>query len=336
MEPVRGAHPWLWLISAALVLALLAASIFVPIPIFFAYLPGPIRDVEKLIDVSDARSYSSEGSLYLTTVSVDTQVTLLELAQAAFDEERSIVMQQDVTQGASLQELRRQQQEQIRASKRQAQQVALGALGFARPHGDGALVEATVKDSPAAGKIKPGDVIVEIDGSTVETTCDVGRGVDAHDIGEEVSVIVKRDGERKTIRLKSAPNPLDETSAFLGVHMSEVNYSFDPGFKISFATGEIAGPSAGLMLSLALYDRLTPEDLTAGREIAGTGEISCDGGVGPIGGIEQKVAAAEHKGAEIFLAPQANADAARSVADGIEIVAISTFDDAVEYLENLD
>ncbi len=179
-------------------------------------------------------------------------------------------------------------------------------------------------------------MIVAVDGQRVATTCDVGRAVDAHEVGDEVEVQLRRDGKKRTVRIEAAANPEDETSAFLGVVMQEINYRFDPGLEVTFETGEIAGPSAGLMFSLALYDRLTPEDLTGGRDIAGTGTIACDGGVGPIGGVEQKVAGAEDRGATIFLAPQGNAAAARAVADEIEIVPISTFDDAVEYLENLE
>jgi PDZ domain-containing protein len=117
--------------------------------------------------------------------------------------------------------------------------------------------------------------------------------------------------------------------------MRDVNYRFDPGIQVDVDTGRIGGPSAGLMLSLAIYDRLTPSDLTGGHVIAGTGTIACDGGVGPIGGIEQKVAGAEDKGAEIFLAPRGNAPSARQVADDIEIVAVDSFADALSYLEGL-
>ena len=336
LEPVRGVNPWLWLIGAGLSVALLAGAFFLPIPIFFSYLPGPVRDVEKLVEVKDARTYSSEGSLYLTTVSVDTQVTLFDLVQSIFDKEKTVVMQEEVTGGQSLRDLRRQQRQEIVASKRQAQQVALAALGFSRPEGDGARIRATVEDAPAHRKLLPGDIIVSIDGTKTDTTCDVGRAVDAREIGDEVEVVVRRDGERRTLSMKTAPNPQDPTSSFLGVVMEDVNYRFDPGFEIEFETGEIAGPSAGLMFSLALYDRLTPEDLTGGREIAGTGTIDCDGGVGPIGGVEQKVAGAEERGAEIFLSPQANAEAAKAAADEIEVVPVSTFDDALEYLENLE
>jgi PDZ domain-containing protein len=184
-------------------------------------------------------------------------------------------------------------------------------------------------------RLEPGDVIVSVDGQSVETPCDVGRAVDAVEIGDEISIVVRRDGKTQETTFRTITNPEDPKSAFLGIAMEPINYRFDPGVKVEFATGEIAGPSAGLMFSLALYDRLTPEDLTAGRRIAGTGTIRCDGGVGPIGGIEQKVAGAQNKGAEIFLAPQANFADAKAVADDIEVVPISTFDDAVAYLEGL-
>ncbi|HYI46419.1 MAG TPA: S16 family serine protease [Actinomycetota bacterium] len=335
IEPVKGVNPWLWIVSVILGIGIVAAAFFVPIPIFFAYLPGPVRDVEKLIEVSGARSYSSEGSLYLTTVSVDTQVTVFDMVSGLVDEEKSIVMQEEVTGSSTLEELQKEQRRQIVESKRYAQQVALSALGLAKPHGDGARITGILEDSPARGRLEPGDLIVSVDNDPVETPCDVGRSVDAVDLGGEITIIVRRDGKERTVSFKTIANPDDPTSSFLGIGMEPVNYRFDAGLKVEFATGEIAGPSAGLMFSLALYDRLTPEDLTSGRRIAGTGTIACDGGVGPIGGIEQKVAGAQHKGAEIFLTPQANVAAARAVADDIEIVPISTFDDAVEYLEGL-
>jgi PDZ domain-containing protein len=333
--PVKGVHPWLWVVSAVLCVGLLAAAFFVPVPIFFAYLPGPVKDVEKLIKVTDARTYSSEGSLYLTTVSVDTQVTVFDIVGGLFDDERSIVMQEDVTGGETLQQLQKEQRQQIIESKRYAQQVALSALGLARPHGDGARITGILENSPAVDRLEPGDVIVSVDGQPVETPCDVGHAVDAVEIGDEISIVARRNGKTQEISFRTIANPEDPKSAFLGIAMEPINYRFDPGVKVEFATGEIAGPSAGLMFSLALYDRLTPEDLTAGRRIAGTGTIACDGGVGPIGGIEQKVAGAQNKGAEIFLAPQANFADAKAVADDIEVVPISTFDDAVAYLEGL-
>jgi len=88
------------------------------------------------------------------------------------------------------------------------------------------------------------------------------------------------------------------------------------------------------MWALGLYDLLTPGDLTAGRTIAGTGQIGLDGTVYPIGGIEEKVVAAEHAGASVFLVPEGNLTAARSAGgDGMDLVPVASFQDAVDYLE---
>jgi PDZ domain-containing protein len=178
-------------------------------------------------------------------------------------------------------------------------------------------------------------VIVAIDGDAIQTTCDVGAVLGEKEVGDRVAISFERDGTRRRTDFTLAQNPLGP-GPFLGVEMRTVDFSFEPGVDVDFETGRIAGPSAGLMLSLALYDQLTPDDLTGGRQIAGTGTLECDGEVGSIGGIRQKVAAARAQGAEIFLAPEGNVAEAREVADGIEIVPITTFAEALGYLTGLE
>ena len=97
----------------------------------------------------------------------------------------------------------------------------------------------------------------------------------------------------------------------------------------------VGGPSAGLMFTLAVYNAVTPTDITGGRKIAGTGTINLDGTVGPIGGVQQKVAAAEAAGAEYFLSPVENYDDARSVARQIKVVKVATVDEALAFLQDL-
>lgn len=333
--PVKGRSGLKLVILALLVIVLVAAAFFAPIPIFYAYLPGPVRDVERLVDISEGRTYSSEGRLLLTTVSVDPQVTFSEVVESAFDDSTAIVMKDAVTGGRSLDELIDAQKEEMRRSKQAAQEVALAALGLGQPTGDGARVVQTLENSPASGVLKKGDVIVMVEGRTVQTTCDVGREIGSHKPGGDLTIRVKRDGKVKTFEIGTAQNPDDPDSAIIGVLMDDVNRRFAPGLEISFDTGKIGGPSGGLMMTLALYDQLTPEDITGGRSVAGTGTIDCDGGVGPIGGIEQKVAGAEQAGADVFLAPSGNVAAARGVAKDIEVVEVSTFDEAIRYLEGL-
>jgi Lon-like protease len=323
-----------WILAAAFlaVVAGVAVSLTIPIPIYYAQLPGPIRDVERLVDVEGRTTFSSEGELYMTTVSFDTRVTFAEWITAALDPTKKVVDRDQITGGLSFDELERIQIEEMKNSQSAAQVVAATALGSSPPTGDGARIASVVQE-PAEGELMPGDVIVGIDGSTVATICDVYRLLRDRHPGDEIEIEVERHSETMSFTLQAASTPVDPGHAFLGIAMTS-DYEFSPGFDVEFDTGRVAGPSAGLMLSLGLYDQLTPEDLTQGRAIAGTGTITCDGSVGPIGGIEQKIAAAEAAGAEVFLAPAANAGAARSVADDIEIVAVDTFGDAVEFLQS--
>jgi PDZ domain-containing protein len=331
----RRPRKWKMVLIAAGAAAFIVAAFSVPIPIIFGYLPGPVENVEELVAVSGATTYSSEGSLYLTTVSVDPQVTLVEWIAMVVDPTKAVVSKEEVTGGQSLDDLQRQQEQQMTDSKRDAEVVAISALGLANPSGDGAFVEGTVADQPADGVLREGDVIVSVNDEDTATLCDVGREIGEQDPGDEVRVQVLRDDRRVSLTLTAAENPTIPGRAYLGVAMRP-EYEFDPGLDVDFKTRDIAGPSAGLMFALGLYDMLTPEDLTDGRQVAGTGVIGCDGSVQPIGGVEQKIAGAERRGAEIFLSPKANAAAARTATEDVEVVAVETFDEAVTYLESLE
>jgi Lon-like protease len=333
VKPVAGIHPWRYVIAAIVLIVLVLATFLLPLSMYYIYLPGPARDVESLIDVSGAKTYSSEGSLFLTTVTVDTEVTLFDLIEAGFDSQKAVVNSSSLTQGGSLEDLEKQQKDEMTGSKLHAAEVALGALGLDTVTGDGVEVVATIPDSPADGVLTTGDKVVAINGQPVKTTCDVGKAMTPVEPGDSVSVTLIRDGKHKTIELPTTTNPQDGT-ALIGIEMKDIHFHFEPEVDVKFRTGDIGGPSAGLMFSLGLYDRLTPDDLTGGRQIAGTGTIDCSGRVGPIGGIEEKIAGAEREGAEIFLAPAADAPAAKKVADDLIVVSVGSFQDAVDYLES--
>jgi PDZ domain-containing protein len=336
IKPVRGPRVWLWLAWAIVSLVLLAASLYVPIPAFFEFLPGPVSDVEKLVEVENHDTYPSDGTMLLTTVSVDTEVTVAKMVVAMFSDSRQIVLKDQVTGGGSIEDLEEQQKIEMRTSKQQAMVVVLGELGVAEPKGSGARVAQTISGFPAEGVLEEDDVITAINDQPIRTTCDVQAAIRSTEPGEEMTLVVERGSEPESITVDTVENPNEPGTSFLGVAMEEVDYEFDSDIEVSFKTGDIAGPSAGLMFSLALYDKLGPEDLTGGRTIAGTGTIGCDGEVGPIGGIEQKIAAAEDAGAEVFLAPEANFAAAQGIADDMEVISVTNFDDALAYLEESD
>ncbi|MDQ3916580.1 MAG: PDZ domain-containing protein [Actinomycetota bacterium] len=328
--PVRGTSVLRIVVTALVAAAIVIGTFVVPIPVFFLYVPGPVRDVGELVEVEGAKTYSSEGRLYLTTINIKTTVTLFDVLAAAFDPARDVVMKEEVTGGQSIEDVRRQAEADMTASKQAARKTALGALGI--PAGDGARVVSTFEGTPAEDALRKGDVVVGVDGRRITSTCDVVGAFSERSAGDVIRMTVVRAGRRRTIPIETIEHPAQAGAPFAGFEMADV---LGDSIAVKFKTGEIAGPSAGLMFTLALYDRLTPDDLTDGRKIAGTGTIACGGVVGMIGGIEEKVAGAENQGADIFLAPEGNYAAAAEVADEIEVVSVATFDDAVEYLEGL-
>ena len=332
VDPVMSPSILRWLVAGVIVVGLALAAFLVPLPGVYAFLPGPVRDVETHVEITGAKTFSSEGSLYLTTVSVDTTVTFADYVETLFDPDKAVVDKEAVTGGNSPEEAERIQRQQMAQSKRSAEEVALEALGF---EGPGARIVRTVAGEPAHNVLKPDDVIFEIDGKAISSACDAGIAIREHEVGDLIRVTVERDGRLRTFRLELASNPDAPGHAFLGIEMRDPPGGFDPNVRVEIDTDNLGGPSAGLMFSLAIYDQLTPDDLTKGRSIAGTGTIQCDGHVGAIGGIEQKVSGAERRGAEIFLSPVDNLADAKRAADDIEVVAIDTFTDAIDYLEGL-
>ena len=124
-----------------------------------------------------------------------------------------------------------------------------------------------------------------------------------------------------------------EGEPMVGFLATTVNERFDFPFEIDIKTGNVGGPSAGLMMALNVYNNLVPNDITNSLVIAGTGTIEIDGSVGPVGGVKQKVIAAKRAGAELILVPTANFEEAKPLAtDSTNIVAIDSFEEALQVI----
>ncbi|MFC8130026.1 S16 family serine protease [Streptomyces sp. NPDC057302] len=111
--------------------------------------------------------------------------------------------------------------------------------------------------------------------------------------------------------------------------------------KVKVDLGKIGGPSAGLFLSLGIIDLLDGNgsggDLTGGRNIAGTGTISDEGKVGPVGGVSMKTQAAKRDGASVFLVPKAEcSDAQAELPKGLRLIPVTTLKGTVDALRSLE
>jgi PDZ domain-containing protein len=303
------------------------AAGWVPLP-YFALGPGPAREVAPLIHVDGAPTYGSSGRLVMTTVRF-TQVTALGAMVAWINPEQVVVDEETVyPPGLSPSEEEKRAISQMDQSKIDAAAVALSEVtAYPRDHGAGALVEFVGTDCPADGRLFPGDRIVRIDGERVDSKREASTLIDAVPGDEPIEFQVEADGEVNDVPVTRGPCPgVDDP--VIGIVLVD-SFPFD----ITIESGDVGGPSAGLMWAVGLYDLLTPGDLTRGRTIAGTGAIDLEGKVGPIGGIRDKVVAARDADADIMLVPRADFRELRDVDTGaLTLIPVSTFDEAVKAL----
>jgi PDZ domain-containing protein len=318
---------WRRLVLYGAVAAIAVAAVTVTLP-WYAIGPGPARAVQPLIRFDDRQRYESEGSFVLTSVRY-SPLTGFDLLLAWLDPDRGVVPREDLfPPGEDRDQEERRAISQMDTSKLDAAAVVLGELAdYPRSHGDGVLVQSVVSGCAADGELYPGDRILAIEGEEVDTWREASRAIQAAPSGETLVFDLSVDGVPETADLVREPCGGSEDPL---VGVSLIN-SFP--FDVAISSGEIGGSSAGLMWALGLYDLLTPGDLTGGRTIAGTGQIGLDGTVGPIDGVGQKIAAAADAGAAVFLLPEDNAETAVAAGDhGLELVPVSSFDEALAYL----
>ncbi|ODA75097.1 S16 family serine protease [Streptomyces sp. AVP053U2] len=107
--------------------------------------------------------------------------------------------------------------------------------------------------------------------------------------------------------------------------------------EVDLELADVGGPSAGLLFSLGIVDKLNGGDLTGGRTIAGTGTIDAGGRVGAVGGVPLKTQAARRDGATVFLVPEAEcADAQAELPDGLRLIPVTTLEATVDALVALE
>ncbi|MBT9281506.1 MAG: PDZ domain-containing protein [Hydrogenibacillus schlegelii] len=326
-----------------LALAVGGAAALWPLP-YFILLPGSAIPLDEAVHVEDA--YHDEvGTFYLTTVRAD-RATLIRLAAAAFRPAREIVRMDDLLfPHEDVDHYFSRQQAVMEAAEKEALIVAFRKAGVPiAVENRGALVTGVVPGSPADGVLNAGDVITAVDGVPTPTAEDLLRRLASRDAGTPVRLRILREGRplERTVRL--APFPGSRGRPGLGLIQPLTAREVRPSLAVTIDLEPIGGPSAGLMLTLALINRLVPGDLTHGHRIAGTGTIDLDGRVGRVGGVSLKVLAAAAAGADVFFVPDdppeagrtSNVEEARRTNErfrlGLTIVPVRTVDDALQYL----
>lgn len=336
------AVPWGQVGTTFLVLVALAAVILEALPTHqYALAPGNAIPVGPKVTVAGYPPVRGRGTLYMVDVSVVPVDHLLEELYWKLHPNVDLYPAQDVTGNLSNQQYVQLNNEMMSDSIPKAEVAALEVargyrLHFKRGGPKVIFVDPTL---PAARFLKTGDIIFAVDGHRVNSAADVSRVIKVHRPGQRVSVSVRRGGRAMTFSIPTiastngVPRKNGKT-AIIGVGTENqialpLKMAIDPGY--------IGGPSAGLMFALAIVQRLERHDLAKGCQVAGTGEITWDGSVLPIGGARQKVVAAQNAGARYFLVPDTpdNVGPARAGAGSIRVVPVKSLRQALQFLHTL-
>ncbi len=321
-------------VGVIVVLVLLAGTL-IRLP-YVLISPGNAQSVGRGVEIDGAQTFPHRGQLLLLTVSVSRdRPNAFAVLSGWLDENTDVLPEDEVLQGKSREEDQRLNKLEMADSQMTAKRVALERLGYTVPvTGTGAAVTGVQKGSPADGKLEVGDVITAVDGQPVTLSEQVGPLVRSRPPGQPVTFTVDRNGApvEVVVVTRASRGGICPGSAQVGVTTRTRNEKFDFPVDVKIDTGKISGPSAGLAFTLTIIDELTPGDLTAGKKVAVTGTIEPGGGVGPIGGVEQKAVTADEAGARLFLVPMAELKDARSRAGDMKVVGIRTLDDALSEL----
>lgn len=338
IDDAQLARPGLALTSLVLLCVMILGGTLMPVP-YVIERPGPAIDVlgeyedEEILVIDGAETHPTEGALMMTTVSVDGgpgyRVTPVEVVAAWFDRTKMVMPKEAVfPEGQTREQTALNNVAAMSSSQQGAVAVALDELDL--EYEPVVMIAGVEEGAPADGTLEGGDVIVSVAGESADDVEGYRALIRATPEGQDVPMTVRRDGAEIELEV---PAEMADGAPRMGVVLS-AGYEFP--MDVQIAVGNIGGPSAGLIFSLSVYDQLTPGALTGGHRIAGTGTISTDGAVGPIGGIRQKMVGAEESEAEFFLAPAENCDQVIGFEpEGLEVVAVADFDEALTATETI-
>jgi PDZ domain-containing protein len=311
---------------------------------YATYKPGGTLDVlgeddneAEIVQVLGHKTFrDDDGELRMTTVAVSPPqpkdargLSLVELLGTWLDSDDAVypylaVHPDDETEESS----RREGAAQMASSQDFAVRVALVELGYDVPQV--LKVASITEDAPADGVLQVDDRLLAVNGTSVSADPEVSDDEELRTLigaapqGQPLRIKIQRGEKTRTVSL----TPKQEDGRQIIGILPGFDYDFPVEVSINISP-DIGGPSAGLMFSLAVYDTLTPGSLPGDHVVAGTGEITPDGEVGPIGGIQQKIAGARQSGADLFLVPRDNCQDALGADNGdMRLVMATTMHEA--------
>jgi PDZ domain-containing protein len=318
---------------------LIIAAFLIPSPYVILSPGNPQNVLGSAITISGTKVYPTTGELSVTSVLVtdpDSYITGFDVLYAWIDKNRVVLPRVQVyPEGESAAESIKIGADEMSGSQINATAAALDYLGYENKAK--LMIVEVNKKSNAIGNLKTGDQIISVDDKNFTTSAQIMDYLDQKKPGQLISIMVIRNGSEEVSR-KIKLSARDDGSAYIGINIQS---QFDFPFDVKIKLAETGGPSGGLIFALGIIDKLTSQDLVRYRNIAGTGTITTDGRVGPIGGIAEKIIGAKNAGVELFLTPVENCseiDDKEKVASNtdkkvMKIVPVATLNEAISVLK---
>jgi PDZ domain-containing protein len=302
----------------------------------FLFVPDRAKPLADKVEVEGGR-VNTKGDVYYVDLFV-RRIRLLEQLLPFTRPDGSTLVSEEILApaGETDAERDRQNAQDMQRSEETAAVVALRALGYdvvASPRG--ALVTSVAPDVPAAKSLDPGDVIVAVDGTPVRTPTELRTEIGRRKPGDEVRLTLRRGEKAVEVTVRTIASPQDASRAVVGILVDQ-DADIKLPFDVDIDLGRVGGPSAGLPFALEIARQLG-RDVTHGCRIAATGALALDGTVIPIGGIKQKTIGARQADVDYFLVPVGeNTEDAQENADGLEIIPVESFQQALRRLATGD
>jgi len=301
----------------------------------YLLLPDRAKPLAGLVSIPGERG-DAKGGIYYVDVIVRKASLLERLVPQLRGDGSSLVPEHAILPPGSNESQRRQQNlNAMSVSQQVAAAVALRELGYeVAARKAGVLVASVAPDVPAAGKLQPGDVLVEVDREPVRTPAALRRAISTRKPGDTVRLGIRAGKDVRRVDIRTIADPDDASRAIVGIAVEQsVQITLPLDVKIDL--GGVGGPSAGLAFALDVMEELGPS-VDRGYRVAVTGELELDGNVGPIGGVKQKTIGARRTGVDVFLVPAGdNAAEARRHAGNLRIIPVKSFRQALRELATL-
>jgi Lon-like protease len=326
-------------IGAGVVLAVIALIVLYLIPSdkYYVFVPDRAHALQPLVRVPGVRAETGAGGVYFVDVRFRKARLLEDLLNRPLERNASLLPVRDVLGDVSAKQQAKIDVAQMARSQQIAAALALKRLGYrVQIRLPKVVVRGVIRTAPAHRVLRVGDQLLAVNGEPVHSLGRLHTLIASHRPGARLRIGYRRAARSLSAMIRTIASPDDKHQAAIGILVDETGGSVGKlPLRVRINTGNIGGPSAGLAFALDLMEELG-SNVDRGYKVAATGELDLDGSVLPIGAVKQKTIGAREAGVDVFLVPAgSNAQVARKYADGLRIIPVQSFPQALRALATL-